>query len=70
MEFKTDESTADRLIRIAVGLVLAGLALSGTVTAPWLYGVRLVAVVALVTGLVGFCAIYALLGVGTRRTAR
>jgi len=69
MQFKTNESTVDRLIRIAVGVALAALALSGAVAAPWLYIVWLVAAIAIVTGVVGFCAIYALLGLSTRRTA-
>jgi len=50
----------DRALRIVVGLVLIGLAASGVV-GWWGY----VGVVPLVTGLVRFCPMYALLGRST-----
>ncbi|MES2228695.1 MAG: DUF2892 domain-containing protein [Pseudomonadota bacterium] len=50
----------DRGLRIAAGLVLIGLAASGAVGA-WGY----VGVVPLLTGLVGWCPLYRLLGVQT-----
>ncbi len=50
----------DRGLRIAGGLVLIGLAASGAVGA-WGY----VGVVPLLTGLVGWCPLYRLLGVQT-----
>jgi hypothetical protein len=70
MKLTTNESPIDRIVRIVLGLGLAGLALSGAVTVPLLYVVWLVAAVLVVTGIVGFCALYALLGVSTRRVAR
>ncbi len=67
MQLKTNESTVDRMARVVVGLILAALGLSGAVSAPWLYVVWLLAVLALVTGSTGFCAVYALFRLSTRR---
>ena len=67
MNLATNESPMDRIIRIAMGIGLAGLALAGAITAPMLYIVWVVAAVALVTGIVGFCPLYALLRVSTKR---
>jgi len=69
MKFGTNEAPIDRVIRIVLGIGLAGLALAGTVTAPLLYLVWVVAAIALVTGIVGFCPLYALFRVGTKRAA-
>jgi fatty acid desaturase len=50
----------DRILRITAGLVLIGLAATGTVGAwGWL------GVVPLLTGAVGFCPVYPLLGMNT-----
>ena len=51
----------DRILRIGAGAVLVGLAATGTVGA-WGW----VGVVLLVTGAVGFCPAYPLLGMNTR----
>jgi hypothetical protein len=48
---------------------LAAGVLTGAVTAPVVYLVWAVAAIALVTGIVGFCPLYALFRVGTRRAA-
>ena len=70
MTFETNESTLDRVIRIVLGVGLAAAALAGAVAAPWLYVVWIVAAIALLTGIVGFCPLYALLRIGTKPTAR
>jgi hypothetical protein len=67
---RTNESTADRVVRVVLGLALAALALVGAVSAPLLYVVWLVAAIALVTGAVGFCPLYAIFGFSTRRAHR
>ncbi len=69
MKFETNEAPIDRLIRTVLGIALAAFAVAGAVTAPWLYAVWVVAALLLVTGIVGFCPLYALLRVGTKRTA-
>ena len=53
----------DRTLRIVIGLVLIGLAATGTV-GLWGY----IGVVPLLTGLVGWCPPYALLGWNTCST--
>ncbi len=57
---KSNVGGIDRVLRIVVGLVLIGLAATGTVGA-WGY----VGVVPLLTGLVGWCGLYSLLGKST-----
>jgi hypothetical protein len=57
---KRNVGTIDRTVRIAGGLLLVGLAATGTVGAwAWL------GVIPLATGLVGWCPPYALLGIDT-----
>ena len=70
MSLPRNEHAADRIVRIVLGIALAGLLIAGTVAAPLSYLVGVVAALALVTGLVGFCPLYALLHVGTRSVAR
>lgn len=50
----------DRIVRISAGLVLIGLAATGTVGA-WGW----IGVVPLLTGAVGFCPLYPLIGLNT-----
>ena len=69
MNFSSNESTADRLIRVVAGIVLAALAVTGTITAPLVYVAWVVAAIAVVTGVVGFCPLYALLRIGTKSKA-
>lgn len=57
---KTNESTIDRTLRIIAGLVLLGLAYTGSVGA-WGW----IGVVPLATGLMGWCPVYTLLGINT-----
>ncbi len=52
--------TVDRVIRVIVGVVLIGLALVGPKT-PWGW----IGVIPLVTGLIGYCPLYSLLGIRT-----
>ena len=50
----------DRTLRIVLGLVLLGLAFTGHYT-PWTW----LGVLPLVTGLIGWCPPYSLLGINT-----
>ncbi len=54
--------TLDRTVRIAAGLILIALTFVGPQT-PWGW----VGLVPLLTGLVGFCPLYTLIGLNTRR---
>ena len=62
---KTNEGTLDRALRVVAGLALIGLAATGTVGA-WGY----LGVVPLLTGAVGYCPLYTVLGINTCPTRR
>ncbi len=70
MKLTTNKSPIDRIIRIVLGVGLAGLTLAGGLATPLLYVAWLVAAVLVVTGIVGFCPLYAVLRLSTRRAAR
>jgi uncharacterized membrane protein HdeD (DUF308 family) len=57
--------TIDRAIRIILGLVLIGIFALNMVAAPWSYLVVLIGLIALVTGILGTCGLYSLLGMNT-----
>ncbi|HEY6006104.1 MAG TPA: DUF2892 domain-containing protein [Anaeromyxobacter sp.] len=56
----TNEGTLDRFIRIVIGIALLSLTVAGPKSM-----VGLVGIVPIVTGLVGFCPLYRLMGVST-----
>ncbi|GAB6101825.1 hypothetical protein JCM16138_10480 [Thermococcus atlanticus] len=58
-----NEGTVDRILRIVIGIVLLGLWAGMNV--PYETVLLIVGLIALVTGLTGFCAIYKLLGIST-----
>ena len=60
-----NESTADRAMRVVLGIVLLSLVIVGPKT---FWG--LVGLVPLVTGAIGFCPIYRLFGITTCPIAR
>lgn len=62
---KSNEGIADRVVRIVVGLALISLVFVGPRTA-WGW----IGVIPLVTGLVGWCPAYTLLGVSTCPTRK
>jgi hypothetical protein len=57
---KTNEGNLDRALRVIAGLVLIGLAATGKV-GLWGY----IGIVPLLTGAVGFCPLYTVLGLNT-----
>lgn len=57
---KTNEGSVDRAVRIIVGLVLISLVFIGP-KSPWGW----IGVLPLATGLLGFCGVYAVLGINT-----
>jgi len=57
---KVNEGTFDRALRIIVGLILVGLAATGTV-GVWGW----IGVIPLLTGALGFCPAYAIFGMST-----
>jgi hypothetical protein len=56
----TNEATLDRIIRVVIGIALLSLTVAGPKTM-----IGLVGIVPIVTGLVGFCPLYRLMGVST-----
>jgi|Deesub1362B_J571_1020462.scaffolds.fasta_scaffold00007_136 hypothetical protein len=60
-----NEGTVDRVVRTLVGLVLLSLGVLNMV--PYKTVVLLIGLIAIVTGLTGFCAIYKLVGINTCR---
>ncbi len=59
-----NEGTIDRAIRVVVGLALLSLTFAGP-HSPWGF----VGLVPLLTGIVGFCPLYRLVGLDTRGAA-
>ena len=57
---KVNEGTVDRVIRVVAGVGILSLAFVGP-HSPWAY----LGAIPLLTGLVGFCPLYAILGVNT-----
>lgn len=57
---KMNEGNVDRALRVIVGLIVLALAFVGPQT-PWGY----IGIVPLVTGLIGYCPLYSLLGFNT-----
>ena len=57
-----NEGTVDRVARVALGVVLIVLALRGMYT-PWTW----IGVVPLLTGALGTCPLYSILGINTCR---
>mgnify|MGYP000939404301 CR=1 FL=1 len=57
---KKNEGNLDRILRVVVGLSLIGLAV-GNVVGPWGY----IGIVPLLTGALGMCPLYSILGINT-----
>jgi len=55
----------DRVVRIILGIVLIGVFVLNMVAAPWSYLVALIGLIALVTGAVGTCPLYSIIGLNT-----
>lgn len=62
---RTNEGGADRLIRGLVGVVLLVLAFVGGLSGGAKTVVAVAGAILLVTGLIGFCPIYAIFGLST-----
>lgn len=60
-----NESTTDRVIRFLLSLVLFYFAFQSA--APWNWVLGIVAAVLLFTAITGFCALYRILGISTKR---
>ena len=67
---KTNESTADRIIRVVLGAVLAALAISGVAAGGLTVVAWALAALLVVTGVAGFCPLYAVLRFSTKPASR
>ena len=65
MKLQVNEGLRDRGIRIVLGIALLAAAGAGLIAAPIVYVTSVVGAVALVTGIVGFCPLYAILRLST-----
>jgi DUF2892 family protein len=63
--FTPNEGTLDRIIRVVAGVGI-GVAVFTALTGVWQIVAAVVAAILLLTGIVGFCPLYALLHVNTR----
>ena len=64
---KTNESSTDRIIRVVLGIVLLALYFTATVTGGLGVVFIVLGAIALLTGVVGFCPLYALLKINTKK---
>ena len=55
----------DRVIRVILGIILLYLFVVNMVAAPWSYLVALIGPILLVTGVIGTCTLYSMLGMNT-----
>ncbi len=70
MRLALNESTPDRIVRVILGVVLAAVAITGAASGALAVVAWVLAAVMLVTGVVGFCPLYAIFRISTRSAAR
>ena len=64
-----NEAGWDRIVRVVLGIVLLYLGWTGVVTGDWGTFLKIIGFLPLLTGLVGFCPLYAVLKIRTNKTA-
>lgn len=64
--FKTNEANWDRIVRAVLGIILLYVGFGGVVVGTLGTVLGIVGALALVTGLVGFCPMYALIKFSTK----
>ncbi|GAA4458400.1 DUF2892 domain-containing protein [Rurimicrobium arvi] len=64
---KQNVGPADKLIRILAAIVIGALYLSGRISGAVAIVLAIVAIVFLLTGLIGFCPLYLPFGISTRK---
>ncbi len=55
----------DRLVRVVLGIILLGLFVLNYIPSPWSYLTAFIGLVLLITGAVGTCGLYSILGIST-----
>lgn len=66
---KVNMSSADRIIRVIIAVIFAALYLTGTVPGTLGLVLTIIAVVFLLTSFIGFCPLYTILGMRTKKDA-
>lgn len=67
---KNNMSSTDRIVRIVVAVILAALYFSGVITGTVGTILTLLAIVFLLTATIGFCPLYTLFGMSTKKKAQ
>jgi hypothetical protein len=67
MKLPQNEHPIDRIVRVVIAALLVAAAAGGLVAAPFAYVAWALAAILAVTGIVGFCPLYAVLHVSTAR---
>ena len=62
---KKNMSNLDRILRIIIAIAVAILYFMGVLTGTWAIVLGIIAVIFLLTGLIGFCPLYTLFGFST-----
>ncbi len=60
-----NEGKWDRIIRVIIGLVLLYIGYA-MLSAPWNYVAYVVGAILLITGIIGYCALYSVLKINTK----
>ncbi len=64
---KLNEGPVDRVIRVIVGIALLVLAITGVAAGVWMWLAYVLGAILLLTGIVGFCPLYALFKISTAK---
>ena len=67
MKLKLNEGPVDRIIRVVVGIALLVLGFAGIASGIWMWIATILGAILLVTGIVGFCPLYALFKISTAK---
>lgn len=67
MKLKRNMGTLDRIVRLLIAAVIAVLYFTGNLSGLAAIILGIAAVIFVVTGLVGFCPLYVLFGISTRK---
>ncbi len=65
-----NEGSVDRIIRLLLGCLLLAASISAGVSTAWGIVAMIGAVAMLITGAIGFCGLYRVLGISTCRTGK
>lgn len=70
MAMLKNEGRWDRVVRVLAGMTILYLGWAGIVAGGWGFVFRIFGFVPLITGIVGWCPVYSLVGISTCSTTR